>query len=783
MIKWIKKKDGTWEYDYTAFDQYVSLAMASGIKEQINCYSMVPVGNKFSWFDEETSETIIMEAIPGTDKYETLWRDFLNDFKVHLEEKGWLDITTLALDEREEEEMKNMFSFLRQTAPEFKITMSGFYYEAINSSIYDFSSNWRHAGKISGGVIESRKKSNLKTTYYVACGIPKPNNFTFSPPSESCYEGWFAAAKGFDGFLRWAYNSWPENPEIDSRYTKWPSGDTYLVYPDARSSVRFERLREGIQDYEKIRILRKELAENTSMEALAARERLNNFLNSIDNKTLDNQSAAEVINEGKQLIYQIVKSVVNNQSARSGNISSSHFWDEIPVSPSTTVPEKIKDDYWHGQYQRVNREVARADKSEIVFFGDSITWHWSLGGGTGKDVWKESYSRYNPINMGNSGDITPVMLYRVTHGNLNFAKNRQPKAAVLLCGTNNFVVTQSDGGKVQWDLGANCPPEDVAEGVRAIAQVFRRRLPHTRVIILGILPVSNKTKWVKCRQVNAVNAALNYNESEVIYLDLQDKFLQSDGSINKQLFTDGTHLTVDGYRIWAKSIAPYVAQIMKADPLDPVKIMFIGGSVTEGTNSCESYRRYLDGMLRREGNLIDFVGSRNKHNDNQTEPDSYQYDFDHEGHWGRNSDWLAKNMPGLIAWDVPDVAVIHMGTEDIVSGSGDAESLTNEIIYNISKVIKSLRLKNRTVKIVLAKIIPIQGKTDTVNLLNLKISRYIKAHTKVQSPVVVADLHTGFNASTDLADDGILPNVSGAKKMARIFADVINNMVSNTERR
>lgn len=48
--------------------------------------------------------------------------------------------------------------------------------------------------------------------------------------------------------------------------------------------------------------------------------------------------------------------------------------------------------------------------------------------------------------MGNSGDITPVMLYRVTHGNLDFPKDHQPKVAVLLCGTNNFVVTQSAGG-------------------------------------------------------------------------------------------------------------------------------------------------------------------------------------------------------------------------------------------------------------------------------------------------------------------------------------------------
>jgi acyl-CoA thioesterase-1 len=468
-------------------------------------------------------------------------------------------------------------------------------------------------------------------------------------------------------------------------------------------------------------------------------------------------------------------------SDSSGRTASSHFWDEIPVSPSTTVPEKIVDDYWHGQYQRVNREVAQADEAQIVFFGDSITWLWSLGGGIGQDVWKEKYSGYHPINMGNSGDITPVMLYRVTHGNLEFAKAKQPKVAVLLCGTNNFVVTQSDGGKVQWDLGSDCPPEDVAEGARAIAQVFRRRLPRTRVILMGILPVSNKTKWAKCQQVNAVNVALTCNRREVIYLDLQDKFLLSDGSLNKELFTDGTHLTAEGYRIWAQSMDSLVSKMMNADPLDPVKILLIGASVTEGASSSEAYRRYLDGMLRRHGHLIDFVGSRRKHNDNQTEPDSYQYDLDHEGHWGKTSKWLAQNMPGLLAGHVPDMAVIHMGTEDIVSGSSAAQSLTDEIIENISRVLKALRLKNGTVKIVLAKIVPVPGKSDTVDLLNRKILQCIKAHSTTQSPVVMADLHTGFIASEDLSHGSTLPNATGAKKMAKVFADVIHKMLSTSK--
>lgn len=48
----------------------------------------------------------------------------------------------------------------------------------------------------------------------------------------------------------------PADPLTDSRFRAWLAGDTYLVYPDARSSIRFERLREGIQDAEKIRILK-----------------------------------------------------------------------------------------------------------------------------------------------------------------------------------------------------------------------------------------------------------------------------------------------------------------------------------------------------------------------------------------------------------------------------------------------------------------------------------------------------------------------------------------------
>ncbi|MCP4785861.1 MAG: hypothetical protein GY903_14615 [Fuerstiella sp.] len=245
------------------------------------------------------------------------------------------------------------------------------------------------------------------------------------------------------------------------------------------------------------------------------------------------------------------------------------FRDAIPPSSSTIMPDAIRDGYWHGQFQRVNQAVSNADQSQVVFFGDSITWRWSLAKAEGKAVWQDRFAKYNPINMGNSGDITPVMLYRVTHGNLDFAKGQQPAVAVLLCGTNNYTVKQSDGGKVKWDLGIDAQPGDVAGGVRAVAQVFRRRLPSTRVIMLGILPVKNAAKWIRCRETNRINAGYSYPDGEVVFLDLEDHFLNADGSLKSELFVDGTHLTTKGYAVLADSLEPVIQRFIEAGPIQP----------------------------------------------------------------------------------------------------------------------------------------------------------------------------------------------------------------------
>ncbi len=268
MIYWKKKANGAWEYDYTIFDNWVAFMMNLGVNKQISCYSMVPWGNEFYYFDEAQHKEVKIKAAPGTEEYKALWTPFLKDFKQHLVKKGWANITRVAMDERGPDEMKAMLTLLNTYAPEFGVSFADNHksYKLYPEVLKDLSVAFGHP--IAKADLKIRQENGFVSTHYVCCSDKFPNTFTFSPPLEGTFIGWYTMAAGFDGFLRWAYNSWVKHPLQDSRFRAWPAGDTYLVYPYNRSSIRFEMLREGIQDAEKINVLRAYYLKNNKLDKL-----------------------------------------------------------------------------------------------------------------------------------------------------------------------------------------------------------------------------------------------------------------------------------------------------------------------------------------------------------------------------------------------------------------------------------------------------------------------------------------------------------------------------------
>lgn len=258
MIGWTKTGEGQWEYDYTVFDRWINFMMNDiGIKGMINCYSMLPWNNELHYKDQASGEMITVKADPGTPEFEAMWVPFLKSFVAHLREKGWLEITNMAMDERSPDHMDITLTLLGKEAPELGISLADNHksYKKF-THIRDLCVGLYHP--IEHSDIAARREAGLISTYYVCCSHRFPNFFTFSHPAEAVYAAWYATAWGYDGMLHWSFNNWVENPLTDSRFRTWPAGDTYMVYPGGRSSIRFERLREGVQDAEKIRILRAE---------------------------------------------------------------------------------------------------------------------------------------------------------------------------------------------------------------------------------------------------------------------------------------------------------------------------------------------------------------------------------------------------------------------------------------------------------------------------------------------------------------------------------------------
>jgi len=264
MVEWVRGRDGSWRFDYEVFDHYVEFCQKCGITQQINCYSMVPWGNVFRYRDEATGDERVLKAEPGTPEYESHWTPFLKDFTKHLKEKGWFHQTAIAMDERPLEPMQKLIAFLRKAAPDLKIALAGNYHAEIKDDVHDYCIYIERPPTVEQ--IAERVAKSKPTTFYVCCGPIRPNTFPFSPPAESAWMGWHAAAMGYTGFLRWAYDGWTPDPLYDTNHVRWPAADCFVAYPGGRSSIRFERLREGIQDFEKIGILRAVYAQGSTDE-------------------------------------------------------------------------------------------------------------------------------------------------------------------------------------------------------------------------------------------------------------------------------------------------------------------------------------------------------------------------------------------------------------------------------------------------------------------------------------------------------------------------------------
>jgi cephalosporin-C deacetylase-like acetyl esterase/lysophospholipase L1-like esterase len=197
----------------------------------------------------------------------------------------------------------------------------------------------------------------------------------------------------------------------------------------------------------------------------------------------------------------------------------------------------------------------KAGQVDVYFAGDSITRRWGATDPQYQDLlanWRANFHGWNAANFGWGADQTQHMLWRLQNGEFDGIK---PKIVVLMAGTNN-IGNATPLGDAARRAG------DVARGVAAIVREIRQRAPDATVVITGITPRNdNMAVMPVINQANREIARLA-DGKKVRYININEQLAFPDNRLRPGMTSDGLHLTVNAYQIWADALKPIFTEIL-----------------------------------------------------------------------------------------------------------------------------------------------------------------------------------------------------------------------------
>ncbi len=130
--------------------------------------------------------------------------------------------------------------------------------------------------------------------------------------SENIWLGWHAQKMNYTGYLRWAFDYWNIDDPYEQRVGTHTSGDFALCYRSSNmmdmeisSSVRLELIREGIEDFEKINILKNFLKDSDSDENQLAYKRLLNKIEAFTASSGQSDEVDTLVKSARELLNEI----------------------------------------------------------------------------------------------------------------------------------------------------------------------------------------------------------------------------------------------------------------------------------------------------------------------------------------------------------------------------------------------------------------------------------------------------------------------------------------------
>lgn len=182
-----------------------------------------------------------------------------------------------------------------------------------------------------------------------------------------------------------------------------------------------------------------------------------------------------------------------------------------------------------------------------------------------------------------------------------------------------------------------------------------------------------------------------------------------------------------------------------------VVILPLGDSITEGMPTTDGYRAKLKGELAARNIRVRFAGTLQSAAGR------------HEGWVGYTADQLLPRVNAALALQIPQVVLLHIGTNDIGLGQ-DGKSVAQEI----DQLLQRIHQLAPDARVFVAQIIPMTLAGERfereVRKLNAQLPDVAKRRRAAGQRVEVVNLHDAIDLSRDMFD-ALHPNANGHAKL------------------
>ncbi len=306
-----------WKIDFTNFDKVVDIFISEGVIGRIegghiggragdwNSQFVVMVPNDTANLPDK------FDRLPITDpRAQEFYRQFFADLKMHLGEKGWDKFYMQHIaDEPTEQNFGSYIQiarFVKSIVPDIPLI------EACHSkNLGGILDIWVPQLDFMNADYEFYNEQNKKgkEAWFYTCLSPKgeyANRFIELPLLKTRFVHWLNYKYDIPGYLHWGLNYWNKDPFGEQTGIQYeggnilPGGDAWIIYPGngkILSSIRYDAMRDGIVDYELLKMLEKKSPEKAKHLADIIIYSFDRYDNNVEEFRINRRKLLEALSE------------------------------------------------------------------------------------------------------------------------------------------------------------------------------------------------------------------------------------------------------------------------------------------------------------------------------------------------------------------------------------------------------------------------------------------------------------------------------------------------------